>query len=233
MEKETIIDEVFRETGVRIDSIFDMKIEELKGNKNAPNNCPVCNRELTVVYERFVMNNPFELLVLKCQVCHVTYSYWWEEPDEGPTFDDNEGYVLSKRGKPIISEGAAAEYMKAISTRESRNIELTRVFQEKLPTLCKAGLSLETLNLARNHVASYINQHNVSSKSITKLLAAAIYAKANGESTLGLWKHHGEGITEEEVEKIFETTRKTIRKWKKVFEVPLWYISNLKLQNKK
>ena len=206
-----------------------MKIEELK-SEEIPDNCPKCNQELTLIYDRFEYdeNNPFSLLVLKCQRCHIAYSYWWEEPNKDPTHDDNDGYILSKKGKPIISKKAAAEYSKEISTREKRNKELTRLFQEKLPTLCKAGLSLETLNLARNQAAAYIQQHKTSKKGISKLLAAAIYAKANGESVCGSWKHNGEGISEEYLEEIFGVTRKTIRKWKKVFEDRYFYVAHKK-----
>ncbi|MCW4046663.1 MAG: hypothetical protein NWE99_03750 [Candidatus Bathyarchaeota archaeon] len=219
LDEQGIINEVFRETGIHIDSIFEMKIEELKSDEEVPDNCPRCNQELTLIYDRseYDENNPFSLLVLKCQRCHIAYSYWWEEFCD-PTYDDNSGYILSKKGKLIISKKAAAEYLKEISTREKRNKELIRLFQEKLPILCKAGLSLETLNLARNQAAAYIQQHKTSKKGISKLLAAAIYSKANGEYVCGSWKHTGEGISEEDLAEIFGVTRKTIRKWKKVFE---------------
>jgi hypothetical protein len=128
-----------------------------------------------------------------------------------------------------ISEKDAAEYSKAISTQEKRNRELTQLFQARLPALSKAGLNLETMNLARNLVAGYLCYRNSSAKGIARLLAAAICVKANGETTFGLWKHRGEGISEERLEEIFGTNRKTIRKWKKMFEEPFLYMSQRKL----
>jgi hypothetical protein len=126
-----------------------------------------------------------------------------------------------------VSKKCSEAYRKSTAIIEEKNKELDKLIREKLPLLYKAGLSLATINLAKNRVPSHLKGKTLTRKTAAKLLAGAIYATANGITTEGssLWNHQGEGITEEKVAEIFGLTRKTVRKRKKRFENPFLYTS--------
>ena len=233
LEKQAIIDEVFEETHELIDERTDMKIETINEHNRIPNNCPKCNHELDQIYCRSEKTEDpvFDLLVLKCTDCNAAYAFWTDtsgieywgahlEPDPENTGNQ----PLDSKRRPVIPKKCAKEYTKAVSTHEAKNKELDLLIKEKLPQLYKAGLSLATINFAKNRVPSHLKGKKLTRKSAAKLLAGAIYATANSTTTEGssLWKHKGEGITEEKLAEIFQVTRKTIRRWKRHFEEPFF-----------
>lgn len=228
LEKKAIIDELFREARVFVDDNADIKVETLSDYDKIPDVCPKCNCEMDEIYcrsEKTESDPAFDLVVLKCQQCDAMYAYWLEESgydvfsesikDENPK---TSMHPLGKSKKHIIPQKCAAEYLMSISAQDKRSKELNHSIRTKLPALYATGLSLVTINFARNEVIEYLKDHEISSKSLTKLLAAAVYVKANSTTTNGgLWEHKGEGISERQLEEIFGTSRKTIRKWSKVF----------------
>ena len=232
MEKKTIIKEIFEETYERLDDSVDMKIETLNPKDKIPVNCPKCNTPLNKIYCRYEDSeideddDVFDLKVFKCPECKKVYAYWIDNSFRNSRFDvetENSeptgNQPLENKRTPAVPKKCAQEYSKAISALETKNKEMDRLIQEKLPELNKAGLSLETINYARNKVASYLKTKKVPSKSLNKVVAAAFYVTGNSVTTDGgsLWKHQGEGISERQLEEIFGVTRKTIRKWSRHF----------------
>ena len=196
--------------------------------QKTPDNCPKCSQALDEVYCRSEYREYFfDLVVLECPACKAYFAYWIEEsyrnpsgePAEEDTNPTTHSFPLEHNDPKKIPKKCTIAYSKSIAAIESRNKELYRLIQAKLPQLCKVGLSLTTINFARNKVSLRLKSIKPSSKSLAKLVAGAIYTTANGVTTEGssLWKHPGEGITEEKVEEIFGVTRKTIRKWAKTF----------------
>jgi len=210
---------------VYLDETVDMKIETLNDYDTVPNHCPTCDCEMDEIYcrsEKTESDPVFDLIVYRCPECKAAYACWIEDSYADPWFDlagENENpttntYPLGKNNEQKTSKKCIARYLESISTHDRRNRELDRLIQKKLPTLYATGLSLTTIDFARRTVIDYSKNHNSSSKSLAKLLAAAIYIKANSTTTNGgLWKHKGEGISERRLEEIFGVSRKTIRKW--------------------
>ena len=209
-----------------------MKIETLNPKDKIPVNCPKCNIPFNKTYCRYEDSeideddDAFDLKVVKCPECKKVYAYWIDNSFRHSRFDFDEenseptgNQPLDNKRNPKIPKKCAQEYTKAISALEAKNKEMDCLIQEKLPELNKAGLSLETINYARNKVSSYIKTKKLSSKSLNKIVAAAFYVTGNGVTTDGgsLWKHQGEGISERQLEEIFDVTRKTIRKWANKF----------------
>jgi hypothetical protein len=226
LEKKTIIDEMFREAHVYIGEAVDMKIETLNDCDKIPNNSS-CDCVLDEIYcrsEKAESNIAFDLIVLKCPQCNVMYAYWLDESSRGAFSEPIEyketrmhTHTLGKSKAHIIPKKCVAEYSKSISAQDNRNRELNHLIQTKLTALYASGLSLATINFARGKSSEYLKNHDLSPKATAKLLAAAIYAKANSTTTNGgLWKHKGEGITERQLKEIFGASRKTIRKWAKL-----------------
>lgn len=211
-----------------------MKIETLREEYDkVPDNCPKCGHEFEEIYcrsEKSDRDEVFDLIVLKCPECHAFYAYWIDTSDEyrwGATMqadmeanpEPTGNQPLKNKLKPaVVSKKCAVAYTKSILTKDAKNKEQNRLIQAKLPELYKAGLSLETINFAKNRVINHLKNNKPSPKSLPKLVAAAIYVTSNGVTTdKGLWKHQGEGISERQLEEIFGVTRKTIRKWSEAF----------------
>ena len=209
-----------------------MEINTLDPKDTIPVICPKCNTTINKIYCRYddseidEDDDAFDLKVIQCPECKKVYAYWIDNSFRNSRFDFDEenseptaNQPLDNKRNPAIPKKCAQEYSKAISAIETKNKELDRIIQEKLQELNKAGLSLETINYARNKIASYLKTKKLSSKSLKKVVAATFYVTGNGVTTDGssLWKHQGEGISERQLEEIFGVTRKTIRKWSKHF----------------
>ena len=233
LEKKLIIDELNSKTNENLDFSVEMKIETLTEDHDIiPDKCPKCSRIFEEIYcrsEKTLQYGVFDLIVFRCSSCQAYYTYWID------CSGDYRGYAaisahmqanpeptgnqpLRIKGKPALYEKSvlfkkcAQEYSKAISDKTKSDKELNSLIQAKLPELYKAGLSLETINFAKNKVTYYQINNKSSAKRMPKLVAAAIYRTANG----AVWKHQGEGISERKLEEIFGVTRKTIRRYSKL-----------------
>jgi hypothetical protein len=199
------------------------KIETTLREDDIQDNCERCGKELDDLYSRNALD--YDLVVLKCPQCKAIYAYLidctkddddWSDLDNSEPMNDHSAPRI-KNPEKVLPKKCAAVYSKAISQQEDKTKELNKLIEYKLPELYRIGLSLATINLARSIVAREINAGSTT-KHLTTLLAAAIYAKANGVTTSGsLWQHKGEGITERQLEEIFGVSRKTIRKWAEKF----------------
>jgi len=94
--------------------------------------------------------------------------------------------------------------------------QLQRLLNEKTREMNVAGISTETINSARRKAVDYLEGKPVTRRQLISLLVAAIY-EASHEELIGVggFKRVGEKVSERQLEKIFEVTRKTMRKWRK------------------
>lgn len=152
------------------------------------------------------------------------FAYWIDNSFRNSLFDDTDSseptgnQPLDKNNDPAkIPKKCAKAYMKATSIQQSKNRILNKIIDRKIMELYKFGLSLTTINLARNEVYRYVKP-DTTDKKTNIMLAAAIYAKANGVTDMGSEDHKGEGATVRQLEAIFGVTRKTISKWAVKFQ---------------
>jgi hypothetical protein len=230
-EKQTIIEEVFTKIRKYIDENVEMKIETVKDIDYILEECPKCRNELDDLYWRsdHVKNSFFlaiDLALLYCKDCKLYFAYWIDEPtwdplvDEIPEDEDSakQTYPLKESADPKrINKKCRTVYSKSLQDTKERTKQIELLIQTKLPQLYEAGLSISTINFAKNKVIRYLNKEKPTPTAPSKLIAGAIYATANGVTSDGscLRQHQGEGITEEKLEMIFGVTRKTIRRWAK------------------
>lgn len=238
MEKKAIIEELFSRARVYLDEKADMIIETLQVYDDLPESCSKCNESLEEIYSRSEEDIPYNLVVLKCKKCKVFYAFWIEDIIDDDIFltpakeDEHAGgrvvepHHWKHVGKPQWGEGKppkfsrelAREYGKTISKLEVLDNKLNSLIQAKLPEMYRAGLSIETINSARDRAMNYLRMKSVTSKQLVSLFAAAVYDASREELTdVGGLRRVCEKISERQLEKIFGTTRKTIRKWRKHF----------------
>ncbi len=231
-EKQTIIDEVFRKARKYIDETVEMKIKTIEDADDILEECPKCLKDLDDLYWRSdQVKNPFflavDLAVVFCKDCKLYFAYWINEPTWDPSSGEiNEDKDSAKQTYPLgknadskrINKKCRTVYSKSLKDTQERTKKIELLIQTKLPQLYEAGLSISTINFAKNKVIRYLNNEKPTPTGPSKLVAGAIYSTANGVTSDGsnLWKHQGEGITEEKLEMIFGVTRKTIRRWAKI-----------------
>lgn len=217
---------------MRLDDFVNMKIEVLSLNDKVPVNCPKCKTTLDKIYCRYedseidVDDDVFDLKVLKCPECKTVYSYWIDNSDIDSWLSDEMEITEPTRNQPLdnkrkprksIYRKRVEAYKKAILAKEERIKELDHLINPFLPELQKASITIEIINFAKNRVLCHIKNKKFSPKSLTKLLASAIYAKSNSVPIdNNLRKYSGEGISLRKLEEIFKVTRKTISKWSKL-----------------
>ena len=97
---------------------------------------------------------------------------------------NDHSYPMIKNPKKNLPKKCAGIYSKSVKEHEHRTEELNKLIQSKITQLYGVGLSLATVNLARGEIARY-TKGNITTKKLTALLAAAIYAKANTTTTNG------------------------------------------------
>lgn len=233
LEKKLIINELNSKAIEKIDFSVEMKIETLTEDRDIiPDKCPKCSHVFEEIYcrsEKTHKYGDFDLIVFKCSSCQAYFTYWIDCSGDyranaeisahmQANLEPTGNQPLRIKGKPALSEKnvlfkkCAQRYSKAISDKAKSDKELNSLIQAKLPELYKAGLSLETINFAKNKVTHYQINNKASAKKMPKLFAAAIYRTAN----MAVWKHQGEGISERQLEEIFGVTRKTIRRLSKL-----------------
>jgi len=157
----------------------------------------------------------------KCPQCKAIYAYlidntkdeddWSDMDNIEPTNDHSAPRI--KNPQKALPKKCGLIYSKSVKEQENRTEELNKLVQAKINQLYGVGLSLATVNLARAEIVRF-TKGKITTKRLTTLLAAAIYVKANTTTTMGsCWKHKGEGVTERQLEEIFDISRKTIRNW--------------------
>jgi hypothetical protein len=214
---------VLSKTGIALGEAIHFEIINITWQEQTMDNCSRCDQELDEIYwrdEDSKVESVFDLVVLKCPRCKAVYAYLIDNSAvDNDDISDNtspmngHSYPMIKNPKKNLPKKCAGIYSKSVKEHEHRTEELNKLIQSKITQLYGVGLSLATVNLARGEIVRY-TKGNITTKKLTALLAAAIYAKANTTTTNGsLWKHKGEGVTERQLEEIFGISRKTIRKW--------------------
>jgi len=220
---------VLRETGINLGEAIHFEIKNVTSSEQTMDNCDRCDQELDELYwrdEHSKFGSVSDLVVFKCPRCKAVYAYFIDNSinDDGDLSYDTRPISdqydpMTKNPKKSLPKKCASNYSKSLKEQEHRTEELNKLVQSKINQLYGIGLSLATVNLARGEIVRYrYTNGKLTTKKLTALLAAAIYAKANTTTTNGsCWKHKGEGISERQLEEIFGITRKTIRKWSELF----------------
>lgn len=239
-DKQAIMDELLSVGRIYLDEKTEMITNTVMDFDDVPESCSTCKTPLEELYlrpEKLVGMNGYDLLVLKCENCSRVYSYWIEpytynEYFTTPTKEDLAGRIIEPpqwkyRGKPQWGEGKqpkfspkiAKTYEKSVFQLEDINKKITPIIRNKQPDLYRIGVSNETILAARNKMRDYMKSNTVTAKQLDSLLAAAIY-EVSHEEYIGAegYRRGNEKISEHQLEKIFGTTRKTIRRWRSLLK---------------
>lgn len=123
----------------------------------------------------------------------------------------------------FFSASRLKEFEKALRKKEEDPIEkckkqLHLLIQDKLRDLNAAGISFETIRSTRWRVNYFLEKEGpATNKQLRSIFAAALYLKQQSEQTR-YGKTMGKKVGERRLKEIFNVTRKTIRKWKKILE---------------
>lgn len=241
-EKTAIFDELLMKARIYLNERTNIVIKTVEEYENIPSSCFKCGESLREIYtrpEEFAGSwNNYDLVVSKCEQCNLFYAVWIQPLMYGPTFleptieDERAGGRIMEPpqwkqvGKPEWAEGIQPKFPKeAIKayTRANSQVDdiygkLNSIIKEKLAEMYRRGLSIETINIARNKALVYLKNNSVtSSKKLLNLWAAAIYEASREELvSIGGAAWRGEKLSERKTEEIFGITRKTIRKWRKL-----------------
>jgi len=236
-DKNAIINEVMSAERIYIDENATMEINTLNEFDDLPECCSKCKEPLVEIYARpdNLGANNYGLVVLECEKCSTFYSFWiepytFDDTYINPAKEDLAGRIIEPphwkyKGKPEWGEGkqprfskrVATVYEKVSSQLENIDKKITTIIQSKQAELHSIGLSIGTIQSARNKMRNHMKNNSVTSNQLTRLFVAAIY-EASHEEYVGAngYQRVGEKIGECQLEEIFGVTRKTIRRWRKV-----------------
>lgn len=221
-DKRAIIDELLTEARIYLDESVQMTISTIHEDETVPRNCLQCGETMQELYER-CPTAVIDLIVCECEGCNMYYAFWIESPGFGfdftPTWEDITRTAPLHGRKLKLPKETGQTNKKALYGLEDVKERLNSIIQDKLANLYTVGLSIETINSARNKVLNHLRYNCVTSKQLVQLLAAAVYEASHEDLAAGVdstCKRVGERVSERQLEKIFGVTRKTIRKWKNI-----------------
>jgi len=189
-----------------------------------PQKCPFCNidnKQNDIVFENTLT------IIYKCSNCGKLDGYIILESEYPSEPNDNQYDPLSveiaqHEGKPIFS----AIYHKTIKKErirkliEESKIQLGHIFQNKLPELIAAGIDPNIIEFVQIKIIKLVkNRARPFTKKQLSIVAAAVFSLLRESNFSSKTKHPcRKGITDVKLEKIFNITRKTIRKWRKALQ---------------
>lgn len=187
MEKKSIIDEVFEESKIYLDEDVDMRVETLMENEKTPNACPLCSHSLEELYCRSKEEDfgLFNLVVLRCPGCKRVFAYhimafdYLREDLYGEDTAPAGPASLMRKERPEVPQKCASAYSKSVASIEAKDRQLFNLIQNKMAELVKAGLSVETVNLARSKAARNLKDP-FTPKKVSGIAVAAVYVVGNG-----------------------------------------------------
>jgi ribosomal protein S27AE len=193
-------------------------------------NCTSCGKEGE---DGDTLFENYGVAVFKCKKCGTIDGYeiiekpdYFDWGDDNP-YDGNYSYKTiknaEKEGTPNILSAANYEKIaKALKKKEKdpKTIckkRLQALVNIKLENLVKAGLEAEEIKVAISKVECFINKNGeVTDKKLMILFFSALYV--NQEATTKDKNSQKVNLKERAMQEISGIDRKTIRKWKKVFE---------------
>jgi len=239
-DKRAIIDELLTNGRIYVDEKAKMIIETVKDYDEVQESCSRCGGSVIEIYARpeelTSGPNDYDLVISRCENCDLFHAYWifpitYDDSALVPAKEDEHfgGRIMEPQqwkfvGKPEWGEGKRQKFSekmaKAYKMDALRLSALSRKLdafvQSKLSEMYKAGLNIETINLARNKAQKFLRKNSASQKQLVALFAAAVYEAAHEElNMIGGQRWIGEKISERQLKNIFGVTRKTIRKWRK------------------
>jgi len=195
-------------------------------------NCPFCGKEGE---EDDTLFEKYDIVIFRCKKCGKLDGYkFFDSFGVGLEFDDRSYDPLlvkiteqeGRRSKKIVLPIKASrlrEFAKALRKREKPPLEkckkqLSLLIYERSQEMKAAGISYETIGNARWKTQSFLkNEGPLTNKQLRSIFPAALYLVQNSD-LICHGKVLGKKVTERELERIFDVTRKTIRKWKRILQ---------------
>jgi hypothetical protein len=168
---------------------------------------------------------------LKCKECGKFEGYKFPDSDfvgyyDAPT-DNSYGpltvKIAEQEGRHIYSASKYQEFAKTLRARERerRPIEkckkqLNSLINSKTREMNDTGISSETIKILREEVEGLLEMKGpVTRKQLSSILAATLSLIQKSDQ-IYYRKTLGKKVTDQQLEKIFDVTRKTIRKWRRI-----------------
>ena len=209
--------------------IVTITLRETAENFSMKHKCPFCGKEGNREDILYVANN---ITVYKCKGCEKLDGRW--EVDQAGDSDEyfKDGLyghksvaIAEKEGSPIYPASKAKELAKALRAtekdpEEKRKKELAELIHEKRQKMQQIGVESQTIERAIREMSFFVEREEgkgfLTKKQLESLFSGAVTLAQ--EDLVRMGKFKGKRITERQMEEIFNTDRKTTRKWKKVLK---------------
>ena len=179
-----------------------------------PSACSSCGKEDEKALPFFEAGDK---VVYKCKACGkldgylllpITFSSEIGIYDN--TFDGKSLAQAKAEGKLVYSNYSSKK-------KPTPTNYLNDQINEKKELLTKMGVEIETINFAMEKAINHLtHKQSYTDKQLKHIFPAALILAQNSLSGLGKFK--GSKLNERQLEEIFETNRKTTRKWKEILE---------------
>jgi hypothetical protein len=207
---------------------LNFRLEYIEEIKDIPEHCPICGKRRNGKKATF---EEHDRMFFRCSQCKSWAGYEFFDYSSDDSWDpflesfdtlsekiaEQEGrYVLSAtKMRKIEQELRKEERKKKTDLVEKRKRQLRTLVRIKTPELEMLGISPDAITASREKVHSLLKDGaSITNKQLHNVFPAALYFTYELEPNLFTKRR----ITERQLENIFNTTRKTIRRWKKLFQ---------------
>lgn len=216
-----------------------MKLKTIYEEQQILDNCPFCGKEGEEDDTLFEKDN---ILIFKCKKCGRLDGYRFV--DFGDPYSDVPGEysyapfsveIARQEGRFIYSAAKYQEFAKALRKKEKEMQPIEKCKQQlyflincKTCEMKEAGISSETINIVRWEVRGFLERKGpVTRKQLRSIFAAALSLIQRTDQIL-YKRFLGKKVADGQLEKIFNVTRKTIRKWRKTLKEKSVFQINLR-----
>ena len=210
--------------------IVAINLKTIKTEQEILDQCPFCGKEGQE--DDTLFENDYTV-IYKCTRCGRLDGYSFpagsEVYDDGfisdVKYDTLSVKIAEQEGKLICPAARCQKYAKALRKKEKEHApigkcmkELNSLITDKASEMNKAGVNPETIKLLRWEVRGFLEREGpVTQKQLIAISAAALSLIQKSDQ-IYYKKSLGKKVTDCKLEKIFNVTRKTIRKWRKILQ---------------
>lgn len=149
-------------------------------------------------------------------------------------YDSLSTKIAKQEGRFIYSAPRAKEFIKTLRKKERHPIEkckkqLNLLVHSEIREMNEIGINYEAIRSAGWKVQSFLESEDLlTNKQLRSIFPAALCLVQNSD-LIRHGKILGHKVTESQLERIFDVTRKTIRKWKRILQKHSLFSGNIKL----
>ncbi|MDQ1279565.1 MAG: hypothetical protein QG670_827 [Thermoproteota archaeon] len=223
--------------------IKKVPLVEKDDEEELPDNCPLCGEKL----EEDPLCNWSDMYIEKCGKCGNLVGYrflgdddWFDDPfADDDRYDSLQVEIAGQEGKSIYSASWAKRYLKEVEKHKKKILPITecikradKLLAEKRPQLEEAGIGPGVIEDIRRDIHYYLEQEEPFTDNQLRQIIAAYFSRIQKAEQAPNRTRLEKEVTDGQLEKIFSTTRKTIRKWRDIVRQDEIFLHETEMQFK-